>query len=76
MLQSNAYGMKESGPSGGDMNAWTSAGLQTTAGYYPYDPALAAYGWVTICVIIQKLNSISVDVLFKDFFNNNKIDKS
>lgn len=44
LLQSNAYGMKESGPSGGDMNAWTSAGLQTTAGYYPYDPALAAYG--------------------------------
>lgn len=43
-MQSNAYGMKESGPSSSDMNAWTSAGLQSTAGYYPYDPALAAYG--------------------------------
>lgn len=42
--QSNAYGMKDSGPSSSDMNAWTSAGLQSTAGYYPYDPALAAYG--------------------------------
>lgn len=42
--QSNAYGMKESGPNSSDMNAWTSAGLQSTAGYYPYDPALAAYG--------------------------------
>lgn len=44
ITQSNAYGMKESGPSSSDMNAWTSAGLQSTAGYYPYDPALAAYG--------------------------------
>lgn len=28
------------------MSAWTSAGLQPTTGYYPYDPALAAYGYV------------------------------
>ncbi|KAK9882301.1 hypothetical protein WA026_020411 [Henosepilachna vigintioctopunctata] len=27
------------------MSAWTSAGLQPTTGYYPYDPALAAYGY-------------------------------
>ncbi|KAL9699048.1 hypothetical protein quinque_002489 [Culex quinquefasciatus] len=27
------------------MTAWTSAGLQPTTGYYPYDPALAAYGY-------------------------------
>lgn len=43
-LQSNPYGLKESGPPGADMSAWTSAGLQPTTGYYPYDPALAAYG--------------------------------
>lgn len=42
--QSNPYGLKESGPPGADMGAWTSAGLQPTTGYYPYDPALAAYG--------------------------------
>lgn len=44
--QSNPYGLKESGPPGADMGAWTSAGLQPTTGYYPYDPALAAYGYV------------------------------
>jgi hypothetical protein len=43
LLQSNPYGLKESGPTG-DMSAWTSAGLQPTTGYYPYDPTLAAYG--------------------------------
>lgn len=43
-FQSNPYGLKESGPGGADMSAWTSAGLQPTTGYYPYDPALAAYG--------------------------------
>lgn len=42
-LQSNPYALKESGPTS-DMTAWTSAGLQPTTGYYPYDPALAAYG--------------------------------
>lgn len=42
-FQSNPYGLKESGPTG-DMSAWTSAGLQPTTGYYPYDPTLAAYG--------------------------------
>ncbi|XP_055700704.1 homeobox protein araucan isoform X2 [Phlebotomus papatasi] len=41
---SNPYGLKESGPTG-DMTAWTSAGLQPTTGYYPYDPTLAAYGY-------------------------------
>ncbi|XP_059614411.1 homeobox protein araucan [Phlebotomus argentipes] len=41
---SNPYGLKESGPTG-DMSAWTSAGLQPTTGYYPYDPTLAAYGY-------------------------------
>lgn len=44
--QSNPYGLKDSGPPGADMGAWTSAGLQPTTGYYPYDPALAAYGYV------------------------------
>lgn len=43
LCQSNPYGLKESGPTG-DMTAWTSAGLQPTTGYYPYDPTLAAYG--------------------------------
>ncbi|XP_031634560.1 homeobox protein araucan isoform X2 [Contarinia nasturtii] len=42
---SNPYGLKDSGPPGTDMGAWTSAGLQPTTGYYPYDPALAAYGY-------------------------------
>ncbi|KAK6627403.1 hypothetical protein RUM44_009880 [Polyplax serrata] len=42
-LQSNPYALKDGGSST-DMSAWTSAGLQTTPGYYPYDPALAAYG--------------------------------
>ncbi|EDV97395.1 GH14716 [Drosophila grimshawi] len=41
---SNPYGMKD-GSSGSDMNAWTSAGLQSTSGYYSYDPTLAAYGY-------------------------------
>ncbi|CAD7083060.1 unnamed protein product [Hermetia illucens] len=41
---SNPYGLKESGPTT-DMSAWTSAGLQPTTGYYPYDPTLAAYGY-------------------------------
>uniref|UniRef100_A0A1S4IZL4 Homeobox domain-containing protein n=3 Tax=Culex pipiens complex TaxID=518105 RepID=A0A1S4IZL4_CULQU len=41
---SNPYALKESGPTS-DMTAWTSAGLQPTTGYYPYDPALAAYGY-------------------------------
>uniref|UniRef100_A0A1B0DNI2 Uncharacterized protein n=1 Tax=Phlebotomus papatasi TaxID=29031 RepID=A0A1B0DNI2_PHLPP len=44
-FMSNPYGLKESGPTG-DMTAWTSAGLQPTTGYYPYDPTLAAYGSV------------------------------
>lgn len=35
------------------MSAWTSAGLQPTTGYYPYDPTLAAYGWVTKKYIFQ-----------------------
>lgn len=41
--QSNPYGLKD-GSGAGDMSAWTSAGLQPTTGYYPYDPTLAAYG--------------------------------
>ncbi|XP_019872783.2 homeobox protein araucan isoform X2 [Aethina tumida] len=41
---SNPYALKDAGgPT--DMSAWTSAGLQPTTGYYPYDPALAAYGY-------------------------------
>lgn len=48
LLQSNPYGLKDSGPTS-DMS-WTTAGLQPTTGYYsPYDPTLAAYGWVEIC---------------------------
>lgn len=43
LLQSNPYALKD-GSSSADMSAWTSAGLQPTTGYYPYDPALAAYG--------------------------------
>lgn len=42
-LQSNPYGLKDAS-GGADMPAWTSAGLQPTTGYYPYDPTLAAYG--------------------------------
>jgi len=42
-LQSNPYALKD-GSSSADMSAWTSAGLQPTTGYYPYDPTLAAYG--------------------------------
>ncbi|EEB19217.1 hypothetical protein Phum_PHUM562230 [Pediculus humanus corporis] len=42
-LPSNPYALKDGGSST-DMSAWTSAGLQTTPGYYPYDPTLAAYG--------------------------------
>ncbi|XP_069701194.1 homeobox protein araucan isoform X2 [Periplaneta americana] len=41
---SNPYALKDSGSSA-DMSAWTSAGLQPTTGYYPYDPTLAAYGY-------------------------------
>lgn len=41
--QSNPYGLKDSGATS-DMTAWTSAGLQPTSSYYPYDHSLAAYG--------------------------------
>lgn len=41
---SNPYALKDAGGPA-DMSAWTSAGLQPTTGYYPYDPALAAYGY-------------------------------
>lgn len=41
VFQSNPYALKEGG---GEMSAWTSAGLQPSGGYYPYDPTLAAYG--------------------------------
>ncbi|OWR42763.1 iroquois protein [Danaus plexippus plexippus] len=41
LLFSNPYALKEGG---GEMSAWTSAGLQPSGGYYPYDPTLAAYG--------------------------------
>lgn len=44
-LQNNPYTLKETGPSS-EMSAWTSAGLQPTTGYYPYDPTLAAYRYV------------------------------
>ncbi|XP_062541540.1 homeobox protein caupolican-like [Armigeres subalbatus] len=47
---SNPYALKESGPTS-DMTAWTSAGLQPTTGYYPYDPTLAAYGYGAVGVI-------------------------
>ncbi|CAH1113079.1 unnamed protein product [Psylliodes chrysocephalus] len=40
----NPYGLKDAGGAA-DMSAWTSAGLQPTTGYYPYDPTLAAYGY-------------------------------
>ncbi|XP_045464903.1 homeobox protein araucan-like isoform X3 [Harmonia axyridis] len=40
----NPYALKDTGATGTDMSAWTSAGLQPTTGYYPYDPALA-YGY-------------------------------
>uniref|UniRef100_A0A182PBC6 Uncharacterized protein n=1 Tax=Anopheles epiroticus TaxID=199890 RepID=A0A182PBC6_9DIPT len=43
LIISNPYALKDSGPTS-DMTAWTSAGLQPTTGYYPYDPTLAAYG--------------------------------
>lgn len=49
-LQGNPYGLKEGGPPGTDMSAWTSAGLQPATGYYPYDPTLAAYGLVLFVV--------------------------
>ncbi|XP_041987036.1 homeobox protein caupolican isoform X2 [Aricia agestis] len=39
---SNPYALKEGS---GEMSAWTSAGLQPSGGYYPYDPTLAAYGY-------------------------------
>lgn len=41
VFQSNPYALKEGS---GEMSAWTSAGLQPSGGYYPYDPTLAAYG--------------------------------
>ncbi|XP_018911022.2 homeobox protein araucan isoform X1 [Bemisia tabaci] len=41
---SNPYALKD-GNAPGDMGAWTSAGLQPSTGYYPYDPTLAAYGY-------------------------------
>ncbi|XP_019762662.1 homeobox protein araucan isoform X3 [Dendroctonus ponderosae] len=41
---SNPYSLKDASGAA-DMSAWTSAGLQPTTGYYPYDPALAAYGY-------------------------------
>lgn len=44
IFQSNPYGLKESGTAGAEIGPWGSAGLQTTASYYPYDPTLAAYG--------------------------------
>ncbi|CAG9858130.1 unnamed protein product [Phyllotreta striolata] len=40
----NPYALKDAGGAA-DMSAWTSAGLQPTTGYYPYDPTLAAYGY-------------------------------
>ncbi|KAH8405410.1 hypothetical protein KR222_011396 [Zaprionus bogoriensis] len=40
---SNPYGLKDSA-AGGEMGAWTSAGLQPTTGYYSYDP-MSAYGY-------------------------------
>lgn len=43
-FQSNPYALKDAGSAAADMSAWTSAGLQPTTGYYPYDPTLAAYG--------------------------------
>ncbi|CAG9821576.1 unnamed protein product [Phaedon cochleariae] len=41
---SNPYALKDASGAT-DMSAWTSAGLQPTTGYYPYDPTLAAYGY-------------------------------
>ncbi|XP_017071505.1 homeobox protein caupolican [Drosophila eugracilis] len=41
---SNPYGIKDTSPST-EMSAWTSASLQSTTGYYSYDPTLAAYGY-------------------------------
>lgn len=48
------------------MSAWTSAGLQPTTGYYPYDPTLAAYGWVI------KIK-IYFNYLFHDLFTTGNI---
>ena len=42
--QTNPYSLKEGAPTAGDVASWSGPGLQTTPGYYPYDPALAAYG--------------------------------
>lgn len=41
--QSNPYTLKDSAGIT-DMSAWTSAGLQPTSGYYPYDSTLTPYG--------------------------------
>uniref|UniRef100_A0A1Y1LX74 Homeobox domain-containing protein n=1 Tax=Photinus pyralis TaxID=7054 RepID=A0A1Y1LX74_PHOPY len=40
---SNPYALKDT--SGVTDMSWTSAGLQPTTGYYPYDSTLAAYGY-------------------------------
>ena len=44
VFQSNPYALKDNSGSS-DMSAWTSASLQSSSGYYSYDPALAAYGY-------------------------------
>lgn len=46
--QTNPYSLKDAGSAGSDV-AWSTApGLhQSAPGYYPYDPALAAYGYVS-----------------------------
>ncbi|XP_074032635.1 homeobox protein caupolican isoform X1 [Leptinotarsa decemlineata] len=40
----NPYALKDASGAT-DMSPWSSAGLQPTTGYYPYDPTLAAYGY-------------------------------
>lgn len=50
------------------MGAWTSAGLQPTTGYYPYDPALAAYGYVTIAISNYNINGSIFKHFIVDFF--------
>ena len=52
LLQGNPYGLKDATGMGmtADMGAaaWGTAALQPAAtGYYPYDPTLAAYGYVS-----------------------------
>ncbi|KAI8431036.1 hypothetical protein MSG28_001107 [Choristoneura fumiferana] len=53
-IKSNPYALKEGG---GEMSAWTSAGLQPSGGYYPYDPTLAAYG----CGVLARAAAVRVD---------------